>query len=364
MNTIKTRIPGLDVLRFIAFFKVFLLHLPNGENTPIFNFLKQGGGTGVAVFFVLSGFLISQLLIEQKKIKFDFYQAKKFFIRRSLRIWPLYFLGVILAYLGIYLMEKIGWGGSIEEGMYDPNPIFSFLFLENYKMILENASPQGAPLSVFWSLCIEEHFYILWIFLFWIFPLNRLPKIWIGLWCFSITLRLLWPLLETEFVLNGGDLFSSLDYFVTGSLLAYYFKQIHQFVFHKKIVYLRYATLLVAFLYLLFQHVIYLELGVWGITISAIVYAYTLLNFTQWTNFRANSIGSFLAKIGTLTYGLYVFHTPVILFLSKIWDKLNLTYSSLGLLAYVLVSFVISLLIAFLSFKYYEMYFLRLRNKI
>jgi len=364
LNTIKSRILGLDVLRFIAFFKVFLLHLPMGENTPTFNFLKQGGGTGVAVFFVLSGFLISMLLIEQKKIKFDLIDARTFFLRRSLRIWPLYFLGVILAYLGIYLMDKIGWAGTTHEGMYKPNPIFSFLFLENYKMIWENASPQGAPLSVFWSLCIEEHFYIFWIFLFWKFPLNDLPKIWIGLWCFSIALRFFWPMLETDIILSGGELFSSLDYFVAGSLLAFYFKSIYNFLFEKSIVYIRYIFIISAFLYLLFQHVFYSELGVWGITISAVVYAYMILFFAQWVNFKSYSVGFIFARIGTLTYGLYVFHTPVILFLSKIWDKLNLTYSNISLFFFVLISFCISLVISFVSYKYFEMYFLRLRNKL
>jgi len=364
LNTIKTRIPGLDVLRFIAFFKVFLLHLPNGENTPVFNFLKQGGGTGVAVFFVLSGFLISMLLIEQKNTKFDFVDAKTFFLRRSLRIWPLYFLGVILAYLGIFLMEKIGWAGSTQEGMYKPSPIFSFLFLENYKMIWENASPQGAPLSVFWSLCIEEHFYIFWIFLFWKFPLNSMPKIWIALWCFSISLRFFWPMFQTDLILNGGDLFSSFDYFVSGSLLAFYFKPLHKLLFVNSIVFVRYSFLFVTFLYLIFQHVFYAKLGVLGITISAIVYAYMLLHFAQWVEFKSFSLGFILAKIGTLTYGLYVFHTPVILFLSKIWDKLNLSYSNINLFLFVLTSFFMSLMIAFLSYKHFEMYFLRLRNKL
>jgi len=57
---------SIDSLRFFAFLKVYLLHLPIQGDFPIFSFLKSGGGIGVSFFFVLSGFLISYLLILEK----------------------------------------------------------------------------------------------------------------------------------------------------------------------------------------------------------------------------------------------------------------------------------------------------------
>ena len=62
----KRRFHTLDALRFFAFLKVYLLHVPLQGDFPIFSFLKSGGGIGVSFFFVLSGFLITYLLVFEK----------------------------------------------------------------------------------------------------------------------------------------------------------------------------------------------------------------------------------------------------------------------------------------------------------
>lgn len=82
----------IDALRFFALPKVFLLHLPVTA-FPIFNFFREGGGTGVIFFFVLSGFLITYILLSEKK-QLGSINLKRFYIRRILRIWPLYYLMV------------------------------------------------------------------------------------------------------------------------------------------------------------------------------------------------------------------------------------------------------------------------------
>ena len=62
----KTEFHTIDALRFFAFFKVFLLHLPTDRYFLLFGYLKKGGGIGVSFFFVLSGFLITYSLSEEK----------------------------------------------------------------------------------------------------------------------------------------------------------------------------------------------------------------------------------------------------------------------------------------------------------
>ena len=81
---------SFDALRFISFFLVFLLHTPVDENS-FMSFFSKSGGTGVSFFFVLSGFLITYILIIEKK-NFNKISLKNFFVRRILRIWPLFYL--------------------------------------------------------------------------------------------------------------------------------------------------------------------------------------------------------------------------------------------------------------------------------
>src|SRR6218665_826495 len=97
----KLFFPNLDGLRFICFLTVFLYHwnltcgtrISNETARGVINFFFHNGNVGVNIFFVLSGFLITFLLIKEKTLKNDI-NLKNFYIRRILRIWPLYYLCV------------------------------------------------------------------------------------------------------------------------------------------------------------------------------------------------------------------------------------------------------------------------------
>jgi len=124
----RKRFHTLDALRFFAFFKVYLLHIPLQGDFPIFSFVKSGGGIGVSFFFVLSGFLITYLLAFEKFHKGQI-NLKKFFIRRSFRIYPVFFLLVVLAFALPYgFKEKIGF--HMIGGGYDLDWKYSFFFLK------------------------------------------------------------------------------------------------------------------------------------------------------------------------------------------------------------------------------------------
>ena len=112
-----------DVLRFLAFLIVFLHHLPTTDNT-FFNFFMHSGGIGVQIFFVLSGFLISYILIEEKKIS-NKLNLKNFFMRRVLRIWPLYYAMIFFAFITPWILKLFSIESS-DEG-YSPNWLFPLL---------------------------------------------------------------------------------------------------------------------------------------------------------------------------------------------------------------------------------------------
>jgi peptidoglycan/LPS O-acetylase OafA/YrhL len=135
ISTPKIHFHSLDAFRFFAFLQVYFLHLPLDNHFFIFSFLKQTGTIGVSFFFVLSGFLITYLLLKEKK-KSGLIDAKKFMIRRIFRIWPLFFLVVITVFLlPDTLKDSLGLNLHIHG--YEVDGRFSFTFLENYKMILK-----------------------------------------------------------------------------------------------------------------------------------------------------------------------------------------------------------------------------------
>ncbi|RZK19701.1 MAG: acyltransferase, partial [Hymenobacter sp.] len=206
---------SLEALRFLAFFKVFLLHLPLAANLPVLDYLRQGGGIGVQFFFVLSGFLITYLLVADKQAHGQV-RVGRFLVRRVLRIWPLFY-----ALVGLAFLLKYAAGGRAGVG-YLPDWRFSFTFLENYKMLLEDSFPRMPPLPVFWSLCIEEHFYLVWVLVAWLLPLRRFPVFLLACLPLALGFRVLEPQLLANVRIDTNDLLTHLDVFAVGGLLGYW----------------------------------------------------------------------------------------------------------------------------------------------
>src|SRR5271163_828203 len=98
--------PELDCLRFFAFFAVFVFHSPGGDaayyaarhvpHPELVAGAISGGRFGVDLFFLLSAYLITELLLREQE-RFGKLDVRKFYARRILRIWPLYFLGILIA---------------------------------------------------------------------------------------------------------------------------------------------------------------------------------------------------------------------------------------------------------------------------
>lgn len=170
----KSYFNNLDGLRFLLAFIVFGSHSMLGEtiNEQIdFDFLERlvrvftSGHLSVSFFFVLSGFLITYLMLEEKETSGKF-SVKNFYIRRIFRIWPLYYCVLIFSYF-IYPFVKT------KLGYVDQNPyslIHQLLFLANFDNIrihvndLVGVAPM--MIGINWSVSIEEQFYMGWPLLF------------------------------------------------------------------------------------------------------------------------------------------------------------------------------------------------------
>ena len=212
MSTVSKRlsyVPQLDSFRFFAVLLVIFSHWL--ENTWINRF--PNGYTGVTFFFVLSGFLISANLLNTKKFLIEKqvsfgHAIKTFYARRTIRIFPLYFLAIIL----VYLFAKSAFEGHL---------IWYLAYVPNLLIFKLHYWP--GMLSHFWSLGVEEQFYLLWPVLIFLSPEFILKYLFSGIILLSIIFK--------YYVFKGqGSFFtfhdvlpvSCFDAFGAGALLALY----------------------------------------------------------------------------------------------------------------------------------------------
>jgi peptidoglycan/LPS O-acetylase OafA/YrhL len=158
--TFRGYIPELDGLRALAVILVLLVHFgpPADIGSGLWK-LESVGWIGVDLFFVLSGFLITGILLDTREEQF-FY--RNFYIRRILRIFPLYYFVLLVGTLVF-----IGWHGAFDRDLYRRlyEIFWYFCYLGNFRIAFKNHEPSLAFLAPLWSLQIEEQFYLIFPFL-------------------------------------------------------------------------------------------------------------------------------------------------------------------------------------------------------
>ncbi|SIQ41899.1 Peptidoglycan/LPS O-acetylase OafA/YrhL, contains acyltransferase and SGNH-hydrolase domains [Chryseobacterium sp. RU37D] len=343
-----------DSLRFLSFLLVFLRHSPVPEDSILYYFSHEGG-IGVSFFFVLSGFLITYILILEKINNQGKVPLKKFFKRRVLRIWPLYYAMVIFAMCTPYILSFFNISYS-NEG-YLPNWFFTLTFLENYMAMFTKLLPNVAPLTVIWSLCVEEHFYIFWGLAFYFISLKNISKLLIGCIIFSFIMQAVYE----RYNLNTLDIFTNIHYFAFGAIPAYIFvfkKNIIEKLgeipaFYKNI----YAISIIGFILIVANTDVIPDLKVSSFLFSVLFSGLILFTLGKKNVFKIPD-ASILARLGKYTYGLYLFHTIFISLFVKIGNKTNMNWIMITTL-----SFIGTVLLSILSYHLFEKQFLKLKNK-
>jgi peptidoglycan/LPS O-acetylase OafA/YrhL len=158
---------GLAAL-MVMFFHFWIIVTP-GDSLVLKTLVKVSifGQTGVTLFFVLSGFLITRILINAKG---DSHYFSNFYIRRALRILPLYYLFLIL----YYFVTPLFTGEQVADGT---DQLSYWFYLQNFAKTFNWSS--AGPLH-YWSLAVEEHFYLIWPLLVYFLSVKQLKKsIWI-----------------------------------------------------------------------------------------------------------------------------------------------------------------------------------------
>jgi peptidoglycan/LPS O-acetylase OafA/YrhL len=150
------RIGELDGIRAIAVGLVFMVHFAPVKSAPWLDLIHRVGWVGVDVFFVLSGFLVTTILFKARLNPEGYF--RNFYVRRSLRIFPLYYLVLTLILLTMFVTRhglelqrmEASWG----------NPLWFYAYMGNFRTAATNIAPPSY-FTPMWSLQVEEQFYLL-----------------------------------------------------------------------------------------------------------------------------------------------------------------------------------------------------------
>jgi peptidoglycan/LPS O-acetylase OafA/YrhL len=359
----RKKIPALDGVRGLAVLLVLLSHflLKDFWTNEKLYVLAQGGWLGVDLFFVLSGFLITGILLDSRDSP-NYWSS--FYKRRVLRIFPLYFFVVTVTWLTVIFIEK----APDRLRGYD-SFVWFFTFTPNIAMALKNDwlyHSHVFNLNHLWSLAVEEQFYIFWPFIVRFLPTRWLAALCVTLIVVSTPLRF-WVAGEqgVNSVASYVLPFTRMDGLAAGSFLAVFFRlDLQSFIPFDK----WFARLL--FLWTgweiaqIFLHGTEMRLY----NLSALFFAsllYLSLNTDRDALVRRICENGVLRDLGKYSYGLYVFHLMFeYAWLGGFGERLlhSDLHPAIGQMIYVVLAFAGTYLLARLSWFLIEEPFLRLKN--
>jgi len=340
-------IPGLDGIRGVAALMIMFLHfVPNYNSTahPFLSILRKLaiiGQCGVPLFFVLSGFLITRILLYTKNNP-DYF--KQFYLKRVLRIFPLYYLYLVINFF------LIPW--FTDTPVPDLNLTWPYyLYLQNIAMTF---NWKMFDLPHLWSLAVEEHFYFIWPIVIYFFSNKLTLKIIAGIIIFAFLCRIY---LVSIGIGTYYFTLTTFDSLAIGAFLA--FNERKLWLNAKNM--LQIALVLVIPLIVIFpfltgsgnNFIVYLKNPI----IS--VFCMSLIGLVSMNNHLLNRFFTtrFLRYTGKISYGLYVYHPTCYSFVNKYLPATNIA------LVFVMC-FAVSYLTATLSFYFFETPFLKIKNRM
>jgi peptidoglycan/LPS O-acetylase OafA/YrhL len=367
VNSGKQKIffPNLDGLRFFSFLAVFLLHSLVTDSNAIREsyWFKQAkllahADLGVSFFFVLSGFLITYLLVAENRSRGKI-DVTAFYIRRVLRIWPLYFFCVFYGFIVTPYLRSLAGQSPFENA----SPFLCSVFLNNFDRII-HGPPQSAVLGVLWSIAVEEQFYLLWPLLLFFIPAKHYKWIFAGVVAVSICYRSF----VTGETAENHTLGVISDMAIGG--FAAWLSQRNNFfekLFQKipkawTIIFYITTALLIIFWYQLFLFRILITLRR---IIMATCFAWIILeqNYNTKSFFKISNFKT-ISSLGKYTYALYCLHPIGISFTVAALRAAGLNHEAWQIIFLQLpVSLLLSILLSYVSYHAFEKHFLRLKEK-
>ncbi|CAN5486250.1 hypothetical protein BH10BAC2_BH10BAC2_11590 [soil metagenome] len=371
---------GLHGLRFFAAFFVALAHAasfvnnvsgPSIYDTSSYSFFSNGT-VAVHFFFVLSGFLITNLLLNESDNTGNI-NIKNFYVRRALRIWPLYYFVVLIVFAVFPLIAIItgiqfpvtGWGQFV----------FYMIMLPNVASFL----PGGSLLFPLWSIGVEEQFYFL------VAPLikynrNRIRNILITVIIIKIVLNLI-----ALFFLK--DRYRDIAYFIfdlhfevicigcLGALLIrspyekylrWSFNYIFQFCMIALLIMILFFNKTIPEAHIPFFSKLYIFLfsREWSAVFTGCIFLYIILSVALNERSVIKTNNKLLDTLGNISYGMYVYHVIVELTVLNLFKNYFQGPKSIyATFIYYAASMLLTIVIAYCSYHLLEKQFLKLKYK-
>jgi peptidoglycan/LPS O-acetylase OafA/YrhL len=369
--------PWLTELRFFAALAVVTCHVAQirqweGIGPHASGWIHCIGSHGVRVFFVLSGFLITHLLLSERQ-RTGTIDIKKFYVRRALRIWPLYYALLVVAFAVPASLLVIKGGSQLSvlcdmryHDLFQKVPLFLFM-LPNVAALM---FPPLVGAAQTWSVGVEEQFYILWPFLVKRFEHHPLKALLAVIASKLSVVSLVSFLLSSSIIAASSKpglqqfamflSFLEIESMAVGGVAAYLLMH-HPKVLNKATQNWPVRLVLLGAVPLLFtQHFVLPH----EILICDVVYATMLVAFTLSAWRLPRMISSPLAYFGKISYGMYMVHPLVIMFSARMLFAMHLPVDS-----QTVVVLLYALSIAFtvggaaLCYELFEKRFLKLKSQ-
>jgi peptidoglycan/LPS O-acetylase OafA/YrhL len=361
---------ALDGLRGVAVLLVVLAHA--SQKRLLAENFKFSGELGVIVFFVLSGFLITHLLLEERT-RTGQISLTKFYVRRTLRIWPLYF-----AVLGVYIFVlPLFFDPDNFRSIYEADSLRDHYYLLSYPLFLQNYLLSGSDfhyngLRVFWSLAVEEHFYLFWPLLLVALRGRWLVPSLVGIMAATISLRALTLLgvLPSTGVPIDHMTHTALDGLAAGCLVACCYHSrpgVLKALSRHRWVYLLGWALLLFLVWAALKQLPFFptlpEAEYYGMTLAALASAVIVACVVGGAGLT-HPILCFrpLAYVGKVSYGVYLLHPIVLICAFKAAKYLGLLHGA-GYFVATVAYLAIVIGVAGLSFKFFEAPILRFKER-
>ncbi len=378
-SALPAHLPTLDGLRGIAILLVmvhmFSLFEPHPGLVAYFYFkFNYVGWIGVQLFFVLSGFLITGILLDSRTSE-NYYRS--FFARRALRIFPLYFAVLIIAFVLVPMFGSVPTAIARDQ----PNQLWLWTYMGNWAEILGIGSK---TFPHFWSLAVEEQFYLLWPFVIYRLSPEKCLRFCVALAVASFAVRcwLVWGGASHETIYPNS--FCRMDALGLGAAAAAAFRIP---AWRERLIARRNILLRTAFILTLIGIVV--TRGFWHMTTIGQTMGYSLLSVIfvmllatavahdQADASREASAATRLSRwagllrwgplrmIGKYSYGMYVFHKPLHDFAgAPLVQALGLParQSVVADMFYVLVMVIATLAVAAVSYHLFEIHFLGMKR--
>lgn len=316
--------PSLDGLRGVAILGVLAFHTLD----------MPGGWMGVDLFFVISGFLIGSILIDTRAHEFYF---RNFYIKRTFRIFPLYYLSLLLI---IILFASFG----IAFGNYGWS---YFLYLQNFPAAFAHYWPEGwaGSLNHFWSLAIEEQFYLVFPVFVYLMKPSQLPWLCAAGILFSLLCRFYFYEHHNQLATYVFTL-SRMDSLLSGVLMAQLVRR-RQRIGISWIILPLLLWILTISVSTDLRHPVFQTVG---FTLNAFFFSSLIVcALSPSLSFYRLLQVSILREIGKISYGLYIFHYPLLILFKHLYrtsphEKLWTSASTL----------LTSFMLAVISFYFFE----------